>query len=48
MFRVLAVLALAVGFDLYMVNGKYTDAAVSMSHTILLRCAEACSIFAIS
>jgi hypothetical protein len=35
MFRVLAMLALAVGFDLYMLNGKYTDVAVSMTHTIL-------------
>jgi len=36
MFRVLViVLALAVGIDLYMLNGKYTDVAVSMSRTIL-------------
>jgi hypothetical protein len=35
MFRVLAMLALAVGFDLYMLHGKYTDVAVSMTHTIL-------------
>jgi hypothetical protein len=36
MLRVVAiVLALAVGFDHYMLNGKYTDVAVSMSRTIL-------------
>jgi hypothetical protein len=35
MLRVVAiVLALAVGFDLYMLNGKYTDVAVSMSRAI--------------
>jgi hypothetical protein len=36
MLRVLViVLALAVSIDLYMLNGKYTDATVSMSRTIL-------------
>jgi hypothetical protein len=35
MLRVLAVLALAVGFDIYMLNGKYSDVAISMSRTIL-------------
>jgi hypothetical protein len=35
MLRVVAVLALAVSFDIYMLNGKYSDAAVSMSRTIL-------------
>jgi hypothetical protein len=36
MLRVVAILlALAAGFDHYMLNGKYTDVAVSMSHTIL-------------
>jgi hypothetical protein len=35
MFRALAMLALAVGFDLYMLNGKYIDVVVSMTHTIL-------------
>jgi hypothetical protein len=36
MLRVVAiVLALAAGFDHYMLNGKYTDVATSMSRTIL-------------
>jgi hypothetical protein len=36
MLRVLTVvLALAAGFDLYMLNGKYTNVAVGMSRTIL-------------
>jgi hypothetical protein len=36
MIRVFALaLALAVGFDVYLLNGKYTDVAVSMSRTIL-------------
>jgi hypothetical protein len=36
MLRVCAiVLAVTVGVDFYMLNGKYTDVAASMSHTIL-------------
>jgi hypothetical protein len=36
MIRTLALaLALAVGSDYYLLNGKYTDIAVSMSRTIL-------------
>jgi hypothetical protein len=36
MLRMLViVLVLAVGIDFFMLNGKYTDAAVSLSRTIL-------------